>query len=117
MSSYGDRLKDTTTTTGTGAVTLSGSAPIGYRTFSSVFAVGDLVRGYVIVGTTEWEVGIGNYSATNTLTRTTVTASSNANALVNFSAGSKDVWCDIPAWFIDSIQGQLVAAASGLAMP
>lgn len=91
----GDRVKETTTTTGTGDVTLAGAAT-GFQAFSAVCANGDQV-GYAIVGTTEWEVGIGTWNTGNTLTRTKVLSSSNAGALVNFSAGSKDVFNDFPA--------------------
>lgn len=94
-----DRVKDTTTTTGTGAVTLSNSAPVGYRTFGA--AVGDGNTTYYTIagqGTSEWEVGLGTYTATGTsLSRDVVLASSNANALVSFSAGTKDVFVTYPA--------------------
>lgn len=92
-----DRVRETTTTTGTGTVTLAG-AVTGFQTFA---AIGNAnVTYYTIAGqgTSEWEVGIGTYtSAGTTLSRTTVLASSNAGALVNFSAGTKDVFCDYPA--------------------
>lgn len=93
--SFRDRVKETTTTTGTGTVTLGGAVS-GFRTFQSIFTVGDWVR-YAIVLSTEWEVGEGILATTTTLSRINVFASSNAGALVNFSAGSKEVWCDLPA--------------------
>lgn len=88
-----DRVKETTTTTGTGTITLAG-AVAQYRTFASAFADGSVVQ-YAIIGQTgtEWEVGNGTFTASGTtLARTTVLASSNANAAVNFSAGTKDVF-------------------------
>ena len=92
-----DRVKETTTSTGTTAVTLLGAAT-GFQSFS---AIGNTnVTYYTIAGQTgtEWEVGIGTYtSATPSLSRDTVLASSNSGSLVNFSAGTKDVWCDYPA--------------------
>lgn len=89
-----DRVKETTTTTGTGTITLAGAAS-GFRSFS-VVGDGNLVY-YAIVGTTEWEVGIGTYTSSGTtLARTTVLASSNSGSAVNFSAGTKDVFCTIP---------------------
>ncbi|CAB4180675.1 hypothetical protein UFOVP1049_80 [uncultured Caudovirales phage] len=90
-----DRVQETTTTTGTGTVTLAGAAT-GYQTFA---AVGDgNSTYYTITGTTEWEVGIGTYTASGTtLSRTTVLSSSNAGSLVNFSAGSKNVFVTYPA--------------------
>ena len=90
-----DRVQETTTTTGTGTVTLAG-AVTGYQTFA---AVGDgNSTYYTITGTTEWEVGIGTYTASGTtLSRTTVISSSNSGSLVNFSAGSKNVFVTYPA--------------------
>jgi len=89
-----DRVKETSTTTGTGDITLAG-AVTQFRAFSAVCADLDEVP-YVIVGQsgTEWEVGEGVWHTGNTLTRTRVKASSNAGALVNFSAGTKDVFID-----------------------
>jgi hypothetical protein len=88
---YRDRVKQITTTAGTGPITL-GSASAGYRAIADAYGVGDLVP-YCIESQTpgEWEVGIGTLTAPTTLARTTVTASSNAGALVNFSAGTKNV--------------------------
>lgn len=92
-----DRVRDTTTTTGTGTITLSGLAPNGYQTFGSAIGNGNSTY-YTIVGTTEWEVGIGTYTSSGTtLSRDTVLASSNSGSLVSFSAGSKDVFVTYPA--------------------
>ncbi len=92
-----DRVKETTTTTGTGTVTLAG-AVTGYQSFS---AIGNTNSTYYTIagqGTAEWEVGIGTYTSSGTtLSRDTVLASSNSGSLVNFSAGTKDVFCDYPA--------------------
>ena len=87
-----DRVKETTVVTGTGPATLLGAAS-GYRSFASQLSIGDTCA-YAIVNAnaSEWEVGIGTYSAANTLTRTTVHASTNANAAVVFTAGTKDVF-------------------------
>jgi len=92
-----DRVRETTTTTGTGTISLGG-AVTDYQSFAAI-GTGNVTY-YTIAGTgtNEWEVGIGTYtSAGTTLSRTTVLASSNAGALVNFSAGTKDVFCDYPA--------------------
>ena len=94
-----DRVKDTTTTTGTGAITLADAAPVGFRTFGAAIGNGNTTY-YTIagVGTSEWEVGIGTYTASGTsLSRDTVLASSNAGSLVPFSAGIKDVFVTYPA--------------------
>lgn len=91
-----DRVKETTTTTGTGTLTLAG-AVTGYQSFSSAIGNGNTTYyGIYLDGGSEWEVGLGTVGA-GTLARTTVLASSNANNLVNFSAGQKSVWCDYPA--------------------
>lgn len=92
MFKYADRVKESTTTTGTGAVSLAGAAA-GFRAFASVLANGDRCF-YMIQGqaTTEWETGIGLFSTSGTtLTREQVLSSSNADAAVTFSAGPKDV--------------------------
>lgn len=88
-------VRETTTTTGTGAVTLAG-AVLGYATFASRCANGDTVP-YVIrhQAAAEWEAGIGTWNTGGTLTRTAVLRSSNANAAVTFSAGTKDVFAGI----------------------
>lgn len=92
-----DRVKETSTTTGTGTVALSGTAPTGFQTFGTGIGNGNTTY-YTISGGSEWEVGIGVYSSTGpTLTRDTVLSSSNANALVSFSAGTKDVFVTQPA--------------------
>ena len=92
-----DRVKETTSTTGTGAVTLLG-ASVGFQSFSAIGNANTTY--YTIAGQTggEWEVGIGTYTSSGTsLSRDTVLASSNSGSLVNFSSGVKDVFCDYPA--------------------
>ena len=90
-----DRVKETTTTTGTGAVVLAG-ASTGYQSFS-VIGDGNTTY-YTITDGTSWEVGIGTYTASTTsLSRDTVLESSNNNNLVNFLAGVKDVFVTYPA--------------------
>jgi len=93
-----DRVRETSTTTGTGSVTLAG-AYTGFQTFSA--GVGNSNSTYYTIANVvsgEYEVGLGTYtSGGNTLSRTTVLSSSNANALVNFGSGSKDVFVTQPA--------------------
>ena len=93
-----DRVRETTTTTGTGAVTLGG-AYTGFQTFSA--GVGNANSTYYTIAnvlTGEWEVGIGTYTSSgNTLSRDTVLASSNSGSLVSFVSGSKDVFVTQPA--------------------
>lgn len=88
---FANGIQENASAPGTGAVTLTGAVP-GYRQFSSKCAVGDTVH-YRIetvnglgIPQGDWEVGRGTYSAANTLTRTTVIESSNANAAVNFAS-------------------------------
>jgi len=92
-----DRVKETTTTTGTGTVTLLG-ASTGFQSFAAVGNANTTY--YTIAGRTgsEWEVGIGTYTVSGTtLARNTVLSSSNSGSLVNFSAGAKDVFVTYPA--------------------
>lgn len=90
-----DRVQETTTTTGTGTYTLAG-AVTGYQSFSVVGNANQTY--YTVTDGTNWEVGIGTYtSAGTTLSRDTILASSNANAAVSWSAGSKNVFVVYPA--------------------
>jgi hypothetical protein len=92
-----DRVKETTTTTGTGTVTLLG-ASTGFQSFA-VIGNGNTTY-YTIAGqgTSEWEVGVGTYTSSGTtLALTTILASSNSGSAVNFSAGTKDVFVTYPA--------------------
>ena len=93
-----DRICETSTTTGTGALTLAG-AVTGFRAFSAVMTSPSDTCYYGIEGidgnglpTGEWETGLGTYSAANTLTRTTVLESSNSGSVVTLSAGTKRVF-------------------------
>ena len=93
-----DRVRDTSTTAGSGSFSVSGTAPSGYRTFSAVLSVSDTFY-YSIQHQTldEWEVGLGTYSSANTFARTTIYSSSNAGSAVTFSAGTKDVFITMAA--------------------
>jgi len=92
-----DRVRELTSTTGTGSVTLSG-APSGFQTFNAGIGVNNQTY-YTIADAVSgaWEVGIGTLTGATTLARTQVLRSSNANALVNFGSGSKDVFVTYPA--------------------
>lgn len=87
------RVKETTTTTGVGALTLGG-AVAGFIPFSTVMVANDVCFYGIDDGVGNWEVGLGTFNTT--LARTTVLQSSNANALVNLAAGTKTVWIDAP---------------------
>ena len=93
-----DRVKETTTTTGTGAVSLGGASS-NFVTFSSVLSDGDTTY-YAIVdsGNTDFEVGLGTYASSgNTIARTTILSSSNSDAVVDLQSGSKFIFCAFPA--------------------
>ena len=90
-----DRVQETSTTTGTGTITLAGAVS-GFQSFS-VIGNGNTTY-YAIVGGTEWEVGLGTYTLSGTLlSRDTILESSNSGSAVNFSAGTKDVFVTYPA--------------------
>ena len=91
-----DRVRETTTTAGTGTVTLLGAVS-GFETFASNLSDSDTTY-YAIVDSTNgtFEVGLGTYSS-NTLARTTPIASSNSNNKVNFASVAKDVFITLPA--------------------
>lgn len=92
-----DRVRETTTTAGAGTLTLAG-AVTGFQSFA---AVGNTNQTYYVIsspGGTEWEVGIGTYTAIGTtLSRDVILASSNAGSVVTLSAGTKDVYVSYPA--------------------
>ena len=93
-----DRVKETTTTTGTGTLTLGG-AVTGFETFAA--GIGNSNTTYyavILPGSAEFEVGLGTLSSdSSTIARTTIISSSNSDNAVNFSAGTKNIFCTIPA--------------------
>jgi hypothetical protein len=94
-----DRVKETSTTTGTGTFNLAG-AETGYESFVS--GVGTTNTTYYAIelnAAGEWEVGIGTVTSgsPDTLSRDTIISSSNSDAAVNFSSGTKNVFCTLPA--------------------
>lgn len=97
-----DRVRETSTTTGTGTYTLAG-AETGFRTFSTAIGNGNTTL-YVAVMGSNWEVGLGTVGA-GTLARTTILASSNAGSAVNWSAGTKQIGCSPAAAYIALLQG------------
>jgi hypothetical protein len=92
-----DRIRDTSTTTGTGDITVSGSPPTGSKAFGSVMSTGDTSVITIQNPTAgEWEICETSYSGSNVLTRGALLASSTGSR-VSFSAGTKDVWIDFAA--------------------
>jgi hypothetical protein len=94
-----DRVKETSTTTGTGTFNLAG-AETGYESFVSGVGTGNTTY-YAIElnAANQWEVGIGTVTSgsPDTLSRDTIISSSNSDAAVTFSAGTKNVFCTLPA--------------------
>ena len=94
-----NRVKESTTTSGTGVITLAGAAT-GFQSFA---VIGNTNTTYYCIagqGTSEWEVGIGTYATSGTtLTRTTVLANSSATqpSALSFAAGTKDVFVTYPS--------------------
>ena len=111
-----DRVQETTSTTGTGAVTLAGAVS-GYQTFASAFGSGARLVQYLIVSGTAWEVGRGTFDGTTGLTRDNVRSSSNSNALITL-AGTSNVFVTASAELLDNGNiGLHVAQLRGMAMP
>lgn len=92
-----DRVQETTTTTGTGSLTMLGAVS-GYQSFNSALSSGDTCY-YAISDTVNgaWEVGLGTFTSTETLARTTILASSNSGSVVTLAAGTKQVFLTYPA--------------------
>ena len=114
-----DRVKVTSTSTGTGAFAL-GAAQTGFEDFT---AIGNSNTTYYTIfnqGTTEWEVGLGTLDGTSAnLTRTTILTSSNSDSVVTFTGGTKDVFCTLPASkavYLDADGVPVGAASAGFAV-
>jgi hypothetical protein len=111
-----DRVQETSVSTGTGTVTLDG-AVAGYQTFSTAIASGSTVY-YTITAQTgsNWEVGVGTFTSPDQLSRTTVLSSSNSGSLVNFPAGTKNVFVTQPseqALYTNQATGLVEASGNG----
>jgi hypothetical protein len=93
-----NRVRETTSTTGTGAVTLGGAVG-GFQTFAAGIGNDNTTYYAISINTeNEWEVGLGTLNSdSSTLTRTEVLESSNSDSAVDFAAGSKEVFCTLPA--------------------
>jgi hypothetical protein len=91
-----DRVKETTTTSGTGTYTLGG-AVTGFETFTANLSDGDTTY-YACTDNTDFEVGLGTFTTSGTtLARTTILASSNSGSAVNWAAGTRTIFCTLPA--------------------
>jgi hypothetical protein len=111
-----DRVKESSASTGLGPLTLGGAAT-GFRSFESAFGLGvEFWYAVSSAGGAEWEVGIGSLSATATLVRGSVLASSSGGAAVAFSAGPKDVFATIPASALNSLAAAGTTLYASLAL-
>ena len=91
-----DRVKETTTTTGTGTYTLGG-AVTGFETFTANLSNADTTY-YACTDNTDFEVGLGTFTSSGTtLARTTILASSNSNNAVDWSSGTRTIFMTYPA--------------------
>ena len=117
---FHDRALSTSTSTGTGNMSALAAAAT-YSTLAASFSLFEMFT-YVIASQTltEWEIGMGYLSDASTLVRTGVVyASTNSNGLVNFSAGTKDVFNSVTAKHMQRVasKGKSIAFSAGLAMP
>jgi len=106
-----NRVRETTSTTGTGAVTLGGAVG-GFQTFAAGIGNSNTTYYAISINTeSEWEVGLGTLNGdSSTLTRTTVLESSNSDSAVDFAAGSKEIFCTLPsekAVYLDASDAQV----------
>jgi hypothetical protein len=115
-----DRVCDTTTTTGTGAITVTGTAVTGYQTLDDVLINGNTFY-YLIEAvdgsgnpTADWEVGVGTVTATAPIvfTRTLIISSSNTGSAVSFAAGTKRVHLVAPAQQVGFSGGQFILSSN-----
>lgn len=92
-----DRVQETTTSTGTGTITLAGAAT-GFQSFSVICNGNTTTYTISDASGSNWEVGIGTYTSSGTtLARNIVLSSSNSGSLVNFGAGTKNVFVTLPS--------------------
>lgn len=108
-------VQETSTSTSTGNFTVA--SVFGRRTFNTAFGTGGTdVFDYFILSrdANEWEIGTGHLSTATTLVRDTVVSSSNADALVNFSAGTKDVNNDVPSGDVVTVDSTASTTAAGI---
>ena len=116
-----DRVKESSTTSGTGTLNLAGVVT-GFEGF--VAGIGTTNTTYYSIfeqGTVNWEVGIGTVTdaATDTLSRDTVISSSNSDSLVTFAGGTLDVFCTLPASkavYLNAAGDTVNAAGQGFAI-
>ena len=116
MGLIADRVKETSTTTGTGSVTLDGAAT-GFRSFNSAFGTNTYFY-YAIqdANGSGWETGRGYLSASTTLVRDVVHKSSNSNSVISLSAGTHTVFSTITEDLWEDQTGKSYAIARGYSL-
>jgi hypothetical protein len=112
-----DRVRETTTSTGTGTITLGGPVS-GFQPFSVIGNANTTYYAIIDAASGAWEVGIGTYTTIgSTLSRSTVLSSSNSGSLVTFAAGVKDVICTQPSARAVYVDGTNIVAANSATLP
>ena len=113
-----DRVQDTTSTVGAGAITLDNLPPAGYQSFATGFGSTCRVQ-YLIVNGSAWETGVGRFDIiANTIDRAKPQTSSSGNNIAITLVGSSKVYCTVTANFIDNANiGLIYAQSRGFAMP
>jgi hypothetical protein len=110
---FHNRIKETTTTTGTGDYSLGG-AQVGYNSFATWTSDGESIY-YTCSDDVHWEVGLGTFhSSGNTITRTTILSTSNNDTSpISWSSGNKSIWADVPAQYLNTVAttGKAIAMA------
>lgn len=109
-----DRVRETSVSLGTGNLTLDGPAT-GFRSFDTAFGIGPTFwYAVAAVGGAEWEVGVGQLSASSTLQRSSVLASSNGGSAVAFGAGTKDVFATVPGSALNELANKIAVVYASL---
>jgi len=112
-----DRVKETTSTTGTGNLSLSG-AVAQFQTFNSAFGTNVYFYYCITDGNgTSWEVGRGYLSGSTTLVRAYVQVSTNSNSAISLSSNTHTVFSTIAADLIEDLNGKIIAIATGMNLP
>ena len=99
QTTFFDRQKGITSITGTGGSYTIDSISAGYQAF-----IGTLTQFFCVTDGTDWEVFIGAYNGTTAVVRTSVLSSSNSGSAVNWGSGNKDIFCVIPAAYLNQLR-------------
>lgn len=112
-----DRVKETTSTTGTGTLTLAGAAT-GFQTFNAAFGTNVFFYYCIEDGNgTAWEVGRGYLSGSTTLVRAFPLETTNSNNAISLSATTHTVFSTLAADLFQDLNGKILAITSGLNIP